>query len=202
MIPIFLSSLVILMLVIKHNINKSKRLTEKTTKAFWENESKANQTRKADISQLDYIKIPYSTLPINICKEEDILYIENQLLAMKDQQILNLSGISNTQLKLEYGPANLPILSSCDENYTLLVRYLYQWADKLNQHGYIDEACTVLEYGISIGSDITAHYTLLATIYHDTNQADKYNSLFDYAKNINGLSRDIILNNLNDIKNS
>lgn len=202
MILIFLSSLIIFALVIKHNINKSKRLTENATKNFWQDESKANLTRKADISHLPYINIPYNNLPINICNNEDVVYIEKQLLSMEDKKILNLGGISNTQLKLEYGPANLDILSSYDENYILLVRHLYQWANKLNQHGYVNEACTVLEYGISIGTDITAHYTLLANIYRNANQVDKFNSLFDSAGKLTSLSKATIINNLNNIKNS
>ncbi len=202
MIFIFIASLTIFALVIKHNINKSKRISENNSKNFWADESKANQTRKADISHLQYIKIPYNNLPINICSKEDVINTEKQLLSMDGKKILNLGGISNTQLKLEYGPANLPILSSCDENYTLLVRYLYQWANKLYDYGYVTEACTVLEYGISIGTDITAHYTLLANIYHNTNQVDKYNSLIDSANQLTSLSKATIINNLNNIKDS
>ena len=35
----------------------------------------------------------------------------------KLQPILNLSGKTNTDLKMEYGPANLPFLTECDNNF-------------------------------------------------------------------------------------
>ena len=47
------------------------------------------------------------------------------LNSLKDEQIVNFTGISNTDLKLSFGAANLPTLSRFDQNYTLLARALH-----------------------------------------------------------------------------
>ena len=44
--------------------NRSRRSMKESQDAFWEKEQRANQTRKQDISHLDYIQIPLNTFPI------------------------------------------------------------------------------------------------------------------------------------------
>ena len=45
--------------------------------------------------------------------------------ALKEKKILNLSGFTNTDLKLEYGVGNLTELTDYDNNYVTLSRSLH-----------------------------------------------------------------------------
>lgn len=199
---LFLPSILIIVLVISHNIKRSQRKELADKASFWEMESRANDTRKTDISNLPYIEIPYDKLPFYQSENPDIKYIESNILNLKDAKVLNLTGITNTDLKLNYGPANLDVLSSYDENYTTLVRNINQWGQKLYKDNEIDKATTVLEYGIKIGTDVTSTYTLLANIYISIGQTAKIDTLISTASNLNTMSKNIIVNNLNNIKES
>ena len=91
---------------------------------FWQRERDANNTRKQDISQLDYVDFSGVTLPFAQFEDTLLKECEQQVLNLKDKKVLNLTGISNTDLKMTYGAANLPLLTQYDQNFTLLVRTL------------------------------------------------------------------------------
>ena len=117
---------------------------------------------------------------------------------MSSLPILNLTGISNTDLKMEYGPANLNELSEADSNFTSLVRCVNQLGNRFNELGDTDNAIKILEYGIECNTDISNTYYLLAQLYIDTNQADKIQNLVDKAASLNSLSKNSIIKNLNE----
>ena len=140
-------------------------------KELWKRELEANSVRKQPLTDIVYIEPDFSKLPLNPESPDDpddnIRDYQKKLLALKDKKIVNLSGISNTDLKLKYGVANLDYLSSCDENFLELVKYLYLWGNALYEQGRIQEAKQVLEYGVSVHSDVKGNYRLLAQIYAD-----------------------------------
>lgn len=196
---LFLPTILILIWVLKHNIKRHTKYEKKSNADFWANESKANDTRKANIDNLDYIVIPFNSLPFNISKDKDIEEIEQSIKELEGKKILNLTGTTNTQLKLQYGPANLDILTQCDENYTTLVRLICNWGRKLKDAGYLSEAITVLEYGISINTDISSNYILLANIYKNSMETYKIESLREKAQGLNSLSKAAIIEKLDNI---
>lgn len=183
-------------------IRKSDRNSRENKEKFWEEETKSNQVRKVDISGLDYIKIPMDTLPIFETTDKTLVSIHKTITDLSQKSILNLTGLSNTELKLHYGVANLTFLSECDNNYTLLVRTLYQWGSYLYQIGNVEDALKVLEYGITCKTDVGKHYHLLATIYKDTNKSDKITNLIEVAESISSLMKDSILKDLKAIQES
>ena len=94
-------------------------------KELWKRELEANSVRKQPLTDIVYIEPDFSKLPLNPDDpDENIRDYQKKLLALRDKKIVNLSGISNTDLKLKYGVANLDYLSSCDENFLELVKYL------------------------------------------------------------------------------
>ena len=118
-----------------------------------------------DISGLPYITIPLADFPMGIYDNPELKKYEETLQSLAGQKILNLGGKTNTDLKLEYGVANLETLSACDENYTTLCRTIYEYAECLKKLGHDAEAVRVLEYGISCGSDHSGNYRMLADYY-------------------------------------
>lgn len=175
--------------------NRARKTEENEIKQFWEREDHANSTRKQDISQLDYIVIPLDKLPMEESNDRDITSYQNTIKSLSEQKILNLTGISNTDLKLQYGAGNLEILSLCDQCYTSLVRTLSNWGEKLIELGDTAAAQTVLEYGIEIGTDVSQNYKLLATIYKDA-CPERIEELIDKASNLNSLTKTSIINAL------
>lgn len=187
----------ILCLILMHNINRSKRLTKERSDQFWKQEADADNTRKKDISSLDYIYIPIETLPFGVDTTKEVAALEDTLRRLDSTKILNLSAYTNTELKLEYGVANLSYLSECDERFTLLIRTLYQWAVLLQEHDFINEAVQVAEYSIEIGSDISGCYYMLADYYQAIGNTEAIQNLQKSADSIQGLQADPIKDYLN-----
>lgn len=131
--------------------------------------------------------------------EEEIRSVEQELLALSDKKILNLTGISNTDLRFMYGSANLEPLSACDQNFTILIRLLQKWGNLLVSSGAYEDAIRVLSYAVSVGSDITGTYALLARLYKGLNQYDKINELKVQADKLTTLMKPAILKDLDSL---
>ena len=188
----FLGLFIIFLSVAAYYRKRATAQQKKVTEDFWSREDQANQIRRKDISNLPYITIPF----------EELTDYENDLKNLASRKILNLSHQSNTDLKLAYGPANLPVLSEYDQNYTTLLRNLVAYADCLIKNGFEAEAVPVLEFGISIDSDIRANYTLLAGLYREQGNASKIQELINKASSLDSMMRSAILEQLHTIQNS
>lgn len=127
----FLGLFIIFLSVAAYYRKRATAQQKKVTEDFWSREDQANQIRRKDISNLPYITIPLEKFPIGISDDEELTDYENDLKTLASRKILNLSHQSNTDLKLAYGPANLPALSEYDQNYTTLLRNLVAYADCL-----------------------------------------------------------------------
>lgn len=181
---------------------KSTRYQQDITEAFWERETKANSSRRQDISGLPYITIPLDKFPIGICTNDQILSCESTLLMLSERKILNLGTQTNTDLKLKYGPANLNVLSECEQHFMLLCRTLISYAKTLAELGYEEEAITVLEFAIRCGSDASKNYLLLAEIYLRRGRDHDANELLEQAKQLDSLMKDSIVVKLSGMLSS
>ena len=198
LLPYFIIILLVIQLYLKKNTNSVK---EKLGK-FMEKERESNSVRKKDISSLEYINIP-DTLPylntpresLNDSNPEIAKYI-NKINSLKDSKILNLTGISNTDLKMQYGPANLATLSEYDDNYTELVRTIAELTHKLIEINEPDNARPWLEYSISINTDIKSCYTDLADIYILAGRPEKVRDHISKARHLNSINKSVIIDNL------
>lgn len=173
---------------------KSKKKEGTAEEDFWARERAANNTRRQPLDDLDYIKIPLEEFPMNLL--EDVPKVEDYkqiILSLNELPIVNFTGISNTELKLRYGAPNIDLLISYDQNYTLLVRTLQQWAQALYDGGYIDEAKLMLEFSVSTGTDVSATYRLLCQIYREQNTPEKISDLYPIAEILNSAMQKTIV---------
>ena len=69
-------------------------------------------------------------------------------------------------------------------------------------NGLRKEAITLLEYGISIGTDVKKNYDLLGAVYAENKEYDKIQTLITTAETVNSLSKDAILNHLKELSES
>ena len=188
-----LTSVVIFVILLFWFIKRSAKKSRDEMEAFISRENEANSARRQPIDDLPYITIPEELFLIKYNESAKMQEVMRNLVFLKDKKILNLTGISNTDLKLKYGAANLPELSECDERYTLLVRSLQSFAECLSENGSEQEAIRILEFSISTGSDILGSYTLLAGLYEKAGTPEKINTLKEKAVSLNSLTAPSIM---------
>lgn len=195
-----LASVIIFCFVIHHAINRSNRISQNAEKEFWAREKKANETRKKPLDTLHYITIPFERLPMNVLtQDETVQGCINTLRELSECKIVNLTGYTNTDLKLEYGTANITVLSQYDQSYTLLATTLQKWADTLWDAGLEDEAVSIMEFALETETDISRTYYLLAEHYRKTGETDKLSRLSEYAENLRSGNRQQILRHLAEL---
>ena len=194
-----LASLIIFILVIAHNVRKSGKIQQKNELGFWEKERLANETRRKPLDGLNYITIPLDKLPMHTMEENErvaeCLRIVNELSV---EPVVNLTGITNTDLKLEYGAANITVLTQYDQNYTLLASTLQQWADLLYSEGFVKETLQILEFAVDTHTDVSRCYDLLADIYLQHGDSGKIAELTETAETLNSLNKEVILRHLKE----
>lgn len=195
LLPYFILIIILLQLILRKNSKKTKESND----AFWKREASANNVRRKDISKLDYIVIP-DVLPYVTCDNAEINRLQDRLISMKDKKILNLTGYSNTDLKIEYGVANLVKLSEYDDNFVKLAQTITALGKALMNAGYVSEAAAFLEFGIQCATDVTDNYIMLAKYYTDANQPEKIDELIIAASSLKSLSKDVIIKKLEALR--
>ena len=201
---------IIIIIIIQIFLKRGKSNQKKRFQDFLDRESRANATRKQDISGLDYLTIS-DELP-NTETSEELANLSNEVKSikkyldeiegLKDKKILNLSGISNTDLKLEFGVANLTTLSEYDDNFSTLSRALARLGHELIHYGDFKDAIVFLEYDVQIGSDIKSVYEDLANFYHNNGFTEELELLKQYARDLDCINTPIILNYIDSLSNS
>lgn len=196
----FFTSFLLLAIVVNIGMRRVSRKEEEREEDFWARESRSNFVRKKSLENLDYVHIPVDQLPFGTAGDNEVLKTaEEELLLLKDEKIVNLTGITNTDLKLEYGTANITPLSQYDQNYTALVRSLQAWGKELYEQGRYEDAQKVLEFAVKTRTDITATYRILLDLYktklglNEEEIRKKTDALIPIAKGLNSLSKNTIL---------
>ncbi len=196
----FLASFIVMCIVFNFLSRRVSRKQEQNEENFWKRESEANSTRKKSLENLDYIHIPTDLLPFGTAGDNKALQeAEDAVTALKDEKIVNFTGITNTDLKLEYGTANITVLTQYDQNYTSLVTALQKWGKELYDQGRFEDSAKVLEFAVKTRTDITATYRILVDMYktklglNEEEIKRKIEGLIPIAKNLNSLSKNTIL---------
>ncbi|MBO5341462.1 MAG: hypothetical protein J6A73_02120 [Lachnospiraceae bacterium] len=196
-----LASVIVFCIWLAYEIRKHNKQDKKVLDSFWEKEQKANATRAKSLDSLNYIEIPesvYNALPSPL--PADLEDTAKLLQHLKENKIVNLSHITNTDLKLKYGASNLDTLSAYDQNYITLLRVLQTLSDYHYERGNIDTARTLLEFAVSIQSDNIGTYKMLAKIYCDSGENAKLDYLISAASLLPGLTQKPILRFLKSLR--
>lgn len=200
---LIIASTLILAAAIAIASSKSRKNAAAMEQAFWQRERAANSTRRKPLDDLNYIKLPMEIFPMDLL--EDIPRVEDYrqiILSLKDQPIVNFTGLSNTDLKLRYGAPNISLLTTYDQNYTLLARTLQQWAQALYDNGFSKEACQLLEFAVSTGTDVSATYRLLIRIYQENGTPEKIDALYPVAESLTSAMQKPIVRMLEEVRQS
>lgn len=192
-----LSCFIVFCVWLRYELKKSKSKSINDRNTFFENEAQANLTRKKPLNALNYITVSEKSILFIEINDDNIKKIQKNFVDLKDKKIVNLTNMTNTDLKREYGPGNLNTLIEYGDNYILLIRSLHDYARRLSELEFTKEGIEVLEFSIMNGCDMISSYKLLTELYINTNQTEKINQLIDYAKNLDSITRTPILNFLN-----
>ena len=274
--PILFGLTLIIIVFIAFSKSRDKNV-KKSSADFWKREQESQFVPKKDISSLDYLRIPYASLPFRfympgngnpvalsgntatvsspvefsdtsgdfsvvtpktekhyevdallseISSEtaaassgivenaytrtsehsaplsDELAATEFDLCKLADCRIINLTGISNTELRLTYGTANLDLLTAYDHNFTVLIRTLQKWGTLLASTGKKEDAVTVLSYAVSIGSDIAGTYATLGRLYKEQGELFKIEELKTSAEALTTLMKPSILRDLEQLISS
>lgn len=194
MLP-FLTIFIVFCILLTYRIKKNDGAQQQVMDEFLEKERQSNAVRKKDISKLDYIIIPLDKIPVQLHTDT-----EEKLFALAEQPMLNLGGISNTDLKLTYGTTNLDILSQYDTHFTDMVALLPVYVKELQDAGYGQAACELLEFAIDCNADSRKIYQMLADIYHENHESEKLLWLKEQAQQITSeTTKQVVLKDLDEL---
>ena len=201
-IPLF-ASLILFCIWLAFSISRSRKTGQRTERDFWEKEALADRTRKQPLDGLAYIEVPYDMLPFSLMPDDPALAAavadcHRIINGFHEKKAVNLTGISNTDLKLTYGAPNIALLTEYDENYTLLVRTMQKWADLLLKAGFKQGAVSIMEFCIETRTDISATYRILADIYREQGAYDNIEKLREAADSLTSIMRQPILRLLDE----
>lgn len=202
--PVFFILFVIFIVWLTYERKKSARMDEKRRDEFWQRESDANSVRRKPLDDLPYVVIPDELLLSNLSSslpsdDSELNRCNEVLTSLKGQRILNLTGMTATDIKMTYGVANLSQLDEYDQNFTLFAQTIYAYGDRLHSLGFDHEAMKVLRFGIDSLSDISGNYKLLASLYEKYGQQNKIAELRETAGKLNSLMKNSILRYLDEV---
>lgn len=190
----FFASFLVFIVWLTYEISKHNKMDAERDRSFWAKEHRANSTRRKSLDGLPYITVPLDSLFLQLLPDdEQAAEYKETLRTLSESPIVNFTGISNTDLKLQYGAPNIDLLSRYDQNYTVLARTLNQWAHCLHQNGYSKEAREVLEFAVSTGTDISSSYKLLCEIYREEKTPEKIQKLYPTVEGLNSAMKNVIV---------
>ena len=194
--PIF-ASVVVFCLWLMFDLHRLRNKEAKKYQNFIDRENEANSTRRKSLDDLQYITIPFNELPMDTLNDDPKVNEYHQTLRdLSANPIVNLTGFTNTDLKLQYGAPNIDLLTNYDQAYTLLARTLASWGQVLFDNGYYNEAKSVLKYAVSTKTDVSSTYVLLSKIYKSEGNEDEIRNLIEEASSLKSLSRNTIVRKL------
>ena len=195
-IPIGLILVILFTLVLNFFIARSKSKAVDYD-AISEEERRANSSRRKEIPAELYIIPDLDKLPFNKFTGpgyEDAAAAAEAVNKKSSRPMIKFDkSMTNNEIKLMFGVANLEEVAVMEENYTDFIRAMIRWAEILFSRGeYIDAGAVLLET-VRLKSDFSKSYTLLADVYIKTEDHAGFTALYDRASEENFLQNDIQL---------
>lgn len=192
----FLAVFIVLALFLAYRYRLGNKQQQAETDSFWERERRADATLAKDISHLEYLSVPLEQFPIGQNRDEAICALEDRIQNDACLPMLNLTNMSNTDLKEAYGVPNLSHMQEVGENYNRFSILLKDYAAALIALGQYQNALPVLEYAAGTKSDISQIYKMLGDCYANCHQAHKIPYLMDQVRGMHLILESSILSHL------
>lgn len=174
----FLTVFLIFLVWLAFRLRKAQGSRQQKDDDFWARERAANATLAKDIDNLSYLTIPLDNFPLHFSEDSEVCAIEDELIELSSHRLLNLTNMTNTDLKEAYGVPNFETMSKIGEDFDRVSVLLNSYAKALIDANRTSDAVKVLEYAVGVKTDISESYTLLAGCYKELNNDTK----LDYLK--------------------
>ena len=185
--------------VLQFAIRRARNKNDNADKKFWAREAEANNVRRKSLDDVEYIAVDMEKLPTSVLPGDELVSdCIKDVKELSEQKIINLTGFTNTDLKLKYGVANLTYLSECDNRYTILIQTLQKWSGYLWEKGLTDPSVQIMEYEVSIGSDAPSLYRRLASYYNKRGEKERIEALLEKVEAMNLLTTKPLIADLKD----
>lgn len=197
-------------------VKKASKGRYKDIDQFIDDERKANAVRKVDIDETYFLKIDKQRLPVRAYDENDrqqteLFRLQEKALYHASQKMIKFENpMSNNDIKMAFGAANLEVVTGYEEQFNRYVSALLAWAQALmsadenvqNNTRYKEDAKQILKHSIDIKSDYTKSFTLLAELYAGDNDKESLVQLLRFVSEAQYLQRkDKIVQDLQDLIN-
>ncbi len=189
-------------LVINNAIRRSNARSKKANDEFWERERSSYKAPSRSTSDLEYISFP-DDLPLNISTDNpQIKEYQETLVNLTKESVLDLSGISNTDIRFAYGNKNMEDLSRADARYMTLCRSLNSLSKAYMELGHKEEAVTLLNFAVDCGSTMKESWQILGQHHMENGDKKSLEALIEKAGEIpdDKISKKDILQNLKEYK--
>jgi len=160
----------------------------KDFEAYIEEEKKANAVWKEPIPTGDMFAPDMSLFPVAADDAGDsaVLRRQREVMARAAEKMMRFDEpLSNAELKLKYGTANLENIAEYEDNFFRFIYTVNSWAEALLDTGDETAAETVLYAGVMSFADTSKTYTMLADIYHKNGRAEDIRWLYGVIGNRN-----------------
>ena len=89
----FFASFIVFIIWLSYELSKARRRSARERDNYWEREAAANNTRRKPLDDLDYIHIPFDSLPMDILKEDEtVAECHQALYYLAETPIDNYTG--------------------------------------------------------------------------------------------------------------
>lgn len=158
--------------------------------SFIADERAANTARRQNIGESLFVKasfpaaacIPQKGEPLDAIYN-DVLQKQGRAQGLASKPMLKLH-MTNNELKQNFGPQNIEIISVYEENFDKYIRTLLDWAEALSRVEMDEKAIMVLEEASVVGADTSQVYIILADLYHKAGRTAELAALLEHASGL------------------
>ncbi len=136
------------------------------------------------MSELHFISFP-EDLPVELPTEDPKIIDDLATLKrLMKSPVVNLEGITNTELKRLYGAENFDYLSLADQRYASLIRVLLRLSSACSRNSFLMEEEKYLLFALDTGTDCYEIWASLADNYYYTGDREGIAALVKRAKDL------------------
>lgn len=169
---------------------------EERDAAFWAREEEAMHAPNVDLSDVQFLRIPLERFPVGLMDTDEGAMVEEELKQLSAEPILNLNGMTNTDVRLAYGAGNFDHMQKAGENFDRLEVLLCDYAKLLIENGHPADAVPVLEFAVESNATVSSIYTLLGECYDDMGDGERLNTLIATVEGRDMMMKASILDHL------
>ncbi len=147
--PVILTSVLLIVALLIYRIKRASKSNRISSENFWKRESAAGKALPSSLNDISFTNIPFDSLP-QPCPTDspELRDVYRELKKLHNRPVADLSGYSNTDLKLKYGSENFDELADADACFTAFTRLSAKWGKLLLADKRPEDAEKVLSYAV------------------------------------------------------